>query len=87
MLLLFVMSESLSDIYNKLEYLREYLIKIGPERRQKEIAYKKLDEAIALYSQLDGILSQVNTFTQKKLSTYWNCRIDTENYRWHRIYF
>lgn len=54
------MSVLLRDLRDRLNYLREYLIKIGPERRQKEIAYKKLEEAKNIYSQLDCILSQVN---------------------------
>lgn len=54
------MSTDLQDLYTKLEYIREYLVKIGPERRQKEIAYKKLEEAKSLYKRLDYILSQVN---------------------------
>lgn len=37
------MSTDLQDLYTKLEYIREYLVKLGPQRRQKEIASKKLE--------------------------------------------
>lgn len=54
------MSTDLQDLYTKLEYIREYLVKLGPQRRQKEIASKKLEEANLLYKQLDYIVPQVN---------------------------
>lgn len=54
------MSEQLIQLFNKLKYLREYLVKIGPERRKKEIAYKKLEEANYEYSRLEDIVTQLN---------------------------
>lgn len=54
------MPEQLREIHEKLSYLREYLVKIGPERRKKETAYSKLREANAEYNKLQGIVTELN---------------------------
>lgn len=60
------MSEQLRELHEKLSYLKEYLVKIGPERRKKEIAYSKLREANAEYSKLQGIVTELNRKIEEK---------------------
>jgi hypothetical protein len=55
------MSVALSDLFKSLKEIRTYLIKIGPERRKKDIGESKLREANLAYSQLDNILCSVKT--------------------------
>lgn len=55
------MSVALSDLFKKLKEIRTYLIKIGPERRKKDIGESKLKEANVAYSQLENILCSVKT--------------------------
>lgn len=54
------MSQQLQDLHAKLKYLREYLVKLGPDRRRQDLAFKKLAEAEKEYSKLDCILTQLN---------------------------
>ncbi|KAI5632752.1 hypothetical protein NE865_14513 [Phthorimaea operculella] len=71
------MSKSLIELHSKLVYLRDYLSKIGPERRKKDIAYKKLEEASDYYATLGGIVTQLNKeFEEKPPSSeeYQSCK-------------
>lgn len=49
----------LQNIHDQLEKLKENIVKLGPERRQKEIGRKKLDESHQLVSQAADIVSQL----------------------------
>ncbi|KAL0819960.1 hypothetical protein ABMA28_007957 [Loxostege sticticalis] len=70
------MSDALVNLRDNLQYIRDYLVKIGPDRRQKDkSAVLKLEEAKKLYSNLENIVSQVNqelkhSFTTEKVDIY-----------------
>lgn len=46
----------LNELLKSLNYIREYLVKLGPERRQQEIGLNKVKEAKHLHSTLESIL-------------------------------
>ncbi|XP_063893321.1 uncharacterized protein LOC135117648 [Helicoverpa armigera] len=54
------MSQQLRDLHAKLKYLREYVIKLGPNGRTGNLGFKKLEEAEKEYSKLECILTQLN---------------------------
>lgn len=51
----------LTDLYNKLCVLREYISKLGPERRGSELGVRKYSEARFEYEKLGCILSHVKS--------------------------
>ncbi|KAG7296210.1 hypothetical protein JYU34_021316 [Plutella xylostella] len=64
------MSQQLKELHHNINLIKEYLVKIGPERRKQQIAYKKLQEANDQYSKLDNILVRVNQeIKEKQLGT------------------
>lgn len=54
------MSQQLRDLHAKLKYLREYVIKLGPNRRTEDLGFKKLEETEKENSKLKCILTQLN---------------------------
>lgn len=60
------MTQKLTNVHADLLKIKQYLVKIGPERRQKQIAQNKLEEAKKLYCQVDSILTQVNQAIERK---------------------
>lgn len=53
------MSDDLIQLKSALKYIKEYLVKLGPERRKSNLAFKKLEEAKSEYDKLSHILSKV----------------------------
>lgn len=50
----------LHKLHESLSYIKEYLGKLGPNRRQQDVGLRKFDEAKNLYCGLDNILSQLH---------------------------
>lgn len=64
------MSSVLKELYQSLKTIREYLIKIGPSRRQGRIVIQKLKEAKVLYDKYTLIINELSVdITQGKLSS------------------
>lgn len=55
----------LNELHVKLLYIKEYLTKIGPDRRQKQLGIAKFHEAKLEYAKLEYILSQVHDLVEK----------------------
>lgn len=55
----------LNELHRNLLYIKEYLIKLGPDRRQKELGLSKVNEAKLEYSKSEYILSQVHKLVEK----------------------
>lgn len=55
----------LNELNSKLAYIKEYLIKLGPERRQTNLGFTKFNEAKLEFNNLENILSQVNELVEK----------------------
>lgn len=55
----------LTDLHSKLFSLREYISKLGPERRKTELGIRKYNEACIEYNKLDYILSHVKSCIEK----------------------
>ncbi|KAJ8718317.1 hypothetical protein PYW08_006605 [Mythimna loreyi] len=69
------MSQQLQDLHSNLKYLREYIVKLGPNRRTEDLAFKKLDEAEKEYSKLDCILTQLNHEIQERKLDKKSCEV------------
>lgn len=54
------MSDDLVKLHNFLKYIREYLVKLGPDKRNSDLAFKKVELAKLEYDKLAYILSQVS---------------------------
>ncbi|XP_063367108.1 uncharacterized protein LOC134655576 [Cydia amplana] len=59
------MLAELQSIRDRLNKLREDIVKLGPDRRRKEIGRKKLDESNELYNRAADIVSQLQEQTEK----------------------
>lgn len=59
------MSADLITLKNKLIYLREYLVKLGPQKRYTELAISKYSEAQIEYKNLESIVSRINCNLEK----------------------
>lgn len=47
----------LHELHKALFYIKDYLVKLGPVRRQQDLGIRKINEAKVLYSKLESILS------------------------------
>lgn len=64
------MSQTLEDLYKSLKAVRQYLIKIGPNRRQGNILIHKLKEAGNLYDKYTSLIHTLSIdITEGKLSS------------------
>lgn len=52
--------ETINNLYESLLQIRNYLIKIGPKRRQGEIVLKKLEEAKKLHRTLRSKIQEIS---------------------------
>lgn len=71
------MAESLSCIFNELQKIRAYLIKIGPSRRTGNIVIKKTEELKQICDEYNRLLKSLKAQIQLRgiSSTQWD-RID-----------
>nr|XP_037875749.1 uncharacterized protein LOC110386639 [Bombyx mori]XP_037875750.1 uncharacterized protein LOC110386639 [Bombyx mori]XP_037875751.1 uncharacterized protein LOC110386639 [Bombyx mori] len=69
------MSQQLRDLHANLEYLREYIVKLGPNRRTEDLGFKKLEEAQKEYSKLECILTHLNQEIQDQKLDKKSCEI------------
>lgn len=60
----FIISD-LNELHKKLLYIKDNLVKLGPDRRQKELGFTKFNEAKLEYAKLEYILAQVHNLVEK----------------------
>lgn len=53
------MIQDLIDLHNSLKYYKDYLRKLGPERRKSELALKKFEEAKVRFNRLESIRTEI----------------------------